>query len=407
MEKYTIDDLVSNHQCSCLSDMLHVCKRYKNVKRDYLFVNEFQGKHVPVAPLKVYASVWELYSKAYKELKGKQKILFIGFAETATAIGELMFYYATCSDSKLNAVAYVHTTREHLDCQELINFQEEHSHATEQRLFIKDADIDFDTVVFVEDEISTGNTILNAIKKFENKKHIKNYYVLSFANWQSKEDKGVFSEFEKERNLNVKFIALHTGELKNRYAMLDMPETNIHASVGSSLNSMVEIDYYDCYDARSGITSEELKENYQTCSKIAEEVLNFVESGDKVEVIGTEEFMGFPLRVAKEIEESGVECKFHATTRSPIQSSEESIIKDWSKPPSAYESDRVTYLYNMTNRDYNKIVVVTDGELREDFKKAFEKFGVSVIFIKVHAMNTELQTIIKSEVKENTKYGFR
>lgn len=28
-------------------DLIHICKRYKNPKRDYLFVNKYQAKHYP------------------------------------------------------------------------------------------------------------------------------------------------------------------------------------------------------------------------------------------------------------------------------------------------------------------------------------------------------------------------
>ena len=167
MEKYNIKEFIDKFRIdTSMNDMLHVCKRFNNKKRDYLFVNKYQGKHVPVSPVNVYKAMSELYNKAYESLKNEKRMLFVGFAETATAIGETLFYYATQSDKPLDVVEYVHTTRESLNLHELINFQEEHCHAPEQRLFIRDKDIDFDSVVFIEDEISTGNTILNFIKKF-------------------------------------------------------------------------------------------------------------------------------------------------------------------------------------------------------------------------------------------------
>jgi hypothetical protein len=267
---------------------------------------------------------------------------------------------------------------------ELIEFSEEHSHATEQRLFIKNKELDFDTVVFVEDEISTGNTILNAIKKFEQKKHISNYYVASFANWQSKEDKGVFEKFSKENNLNVTFVALHTGELKDRYAKLDLVETNIHEK-SNNKSDFTELEYVGYYDTRGGITESELRENYKLCDRIADDILTHVDKDDKLEILGTEEFMAFPLRIAKNLEDNDLICKYHATTRSPIQASENSIVKDWTKLPSAYDKDRVTYIYNMRERNYDKLIVITDGDKTDDsFKDAIKEFGKPVILVRCH-----------------------
>ena len=33
-----------------LNDLIHICKRVNNCKREYLFVNKYQGKHIPVSP---------------------------------------------------------------------------------------------------------------------------------------------------------------------------------------------------------------------------------------------------------------------------------------------------------------------------------------------------------------------
>ena len=33
-----------------LNDLIHICKRLNNNKREYLFVNKYQGKHIPENP---------------------------------------------------------------------------------------------------------------------------------------------------------------------------------------------------------------------------------------------------------------------------------------------------------------------------------------------------------------------
>ena len=50
---------------------------------------------------------------------------------------------------------------------QILFFSEAHSHATEQKLVKDDIDRvinDIDRIVFIEDEVTTGNTIMNIIK---------------------------------------------------------------------------------------------------------------------------------------------------------------------------------------------------------------------------------------------------
>lgn len=83
----------------------------------------------------------------------------IGFAETATAIGAQA---AITLETK-----YIQTTREVIPDARYLFFSEAHSHATEQKLVKDDIDRvinDIDRIVFIEDEVTTGNTIMNIIK---------------------------------------------------------------------------------------------------------------------------------------------------------------------------------------------------------------------------------------------------
>ena len=64
------------------NDLLQIAKRENNNKRNYLVINKLQGKHIPVEPsqaLGMFKELAMLLKKAYTN----EKILFIGFAETA------------------------------------------------------------------------------------------------------------------------------------------------------------------------------------------------------------------------------------------------------------------------------------------------------------------------------------
>lgn len=139
------------------SDIVAVAKRKNNKKRNYLVVNRLQGKHIPVSPKSAFDMFGELADVVKKKYEG-QKLLVIGFAETATAIGT---HVARETDSY-----YIQTTREEVEGAEYIYFSESHSHATEQRLVKNDLDKvlkKIDKILFVEDEVTTGNTIMNIV----------------------------------------------------------------------------------------------------------------------------------------------------------------------------------------------------------------------------------------------------
>ena len=137
--------------------LVRIAKRENNTKRNYLVVNPLQGKHVPVSPSKALA----LFSDLADTIRGKyagEKLLLIGFAETATAIG--------AQAAIALGTEYIQTTREVIPGVEYLFFSEEHSHATEQKLVKNDIDEAIervDRIVFVEDEVTTGKTILNII----------------------------------------------------------------------------------------------------------------------------------------------------------------------------------------------------------------------------------------------------
>lgn len=132
------------------------------------------GKHIEVSGKEVSETQAMLYKEVVDTFAQKgwldKKVLIVGFAETATGLAQGLMYQASVLDSKkqLNVVGYTQTTREELPDNDFTNiaFQEEHSHATDQKLYF-DPTLDYDVVLFVEDEITTGKTIINFIEQFE------------------------------------------------------------------------------------------------------------------------------------------------------------------------------------------------------------------------------------------------
>lgn len=128
-------------------------------------MNPVQGKHVPVSPslpLLLFSALAAKIESRYPE----ERLLVIGFAETATAIGSTIAYKAK------NAVYYMNTTRESVAGAAYLFFTESHSHATEQRLVANgmgDILSNVDRVIFAEDEVTTGSTIEKLIRILQGK----------------------------------------------------------------------------------------------------------------------------------------------------------------------------------------------------------------------------------------------
>ena len=87
-------DIKENLSSFDVEDMVHICKRKNNAKRQYLFVNKYQGKHIPIDPTKISHLFVELFEQIgiefAKDKHKDEKVVIVGFAETATAIGETM-----------------------------------------------------------------------------------------------------------------------------------------------------------------------------------------------------------------------------------------------------------------------------------------------------------------------------
>ncbi len=348
-------------------DLVRVAKRENNTKRNYLVVNPLQGKHVPVKPKEAL----ELFSALADTVKNKyqdETLLLVGFAETATAIGAQAAICLGCR--------YIQTTREIIPGSEYLFFSEEHSHATEQKLVKNDIDKvaeDTDRIIFVEDEVTTGNTILNIISVLDRTYgHKFQYAVASLLNGMSKESYEVY----KKRNIPLHYLVKtdHTdyGRIADRY--------------------MADGNYYECQNYKSqtcrcrtnqcqtkepedipvisvpdAVNARRLTDGMQyalACEKLWQVLsgISGLVTGKRILVAGTEEFMYPALFVGRKLEEMGNEVRCHSTTRSPIAVSKNETYPLHSRYElkSLYDMQRTTYLYDIGM--YDSVIVITDAD---------------------------------------------
>lgn len=360
-------------------NMVAVAKRENNTKRAYLVVNRLQGKHMPVSPAEAFGMFWALGRKLEDSYQG-QPLLLVGFAETATAIGAAIA-------AKLGTY-YIQTTRECIPGAEYLYFSESHSHATEQKLVKDGLDRIIEKVgriVFIEDEVTTGNTILNIIRLI--RCHYGEQIHFSVASILNGMDKRA-QEIYLEEHIEILYLVKtdHSGytEIASRFAGDGIYHKKgkaisqqISGTVsgqgqeGSRTGGIKEIEILGAQNARRLVKGSDYQ---KSCQQLWENVQKAVplddgsscpEKGQSILVLGTEEFMYPPFYVAGKLQSLGYQVKCHATTRSPIAVSmeEDYPLHERYELASLYEESRVTYIYDLAR--YSLVLVITDAPCRD------------------------------------------
>ena len=332
------------------SDLVRIAKRENNKMRNYLVVNRLQGKHVPVEPARAMEMFSDL-AKVFQESYKNENLLCVGFAETATAIGAGVAFAA--------GAKYMQTTREIIPDVEYLFFSEEHSHATEQKLVKDDIDKvmdEIDRIVFVEDEVTTGKTILNIIQILEKQYPGKvRYAVASILNGMNEES---LKEYQK-REIDLHYL-VKTNHDEYPAIADSLAGDGTYVPADTREAKVREIVVKNAMNARRLVDADAYQKACEDLWNAVNEQLNSPENAS-ILVVGTEEFMYPALYVAKKIQENGNTVRCHSTTRSPIavSSEERCPLHVRYELKSLYDKERVTFIYDIAA--YDMVVVITDA----------------------------------------------
>ena len=366
------------------AELVRIAKRENNTRRKYLVVNRLQGKHIPVSPkeaLQMFRSLAELIKEAYPS----ERLRMVGFAETATAIGAAVAIECQA--------AYMQTTREVIDGVDYLYFSESHSHATEQKLVKTDLDKIIgktDRIVFIEDEVTTGNTILNIVRLIQ-KTYAQpvSFAVASILNGMNEE------ALENYKNLKipVHYLVKTAHDTYTEIAEQYQADGTCHIctkpqekEVEQQKEVQQQIEMQQTKEAQQPIEVQEISgwinarrlhtaDTYkQACEQLWQEIqqkygytkyTKETETGRRILVLGTEEFMYPALYVGAKLEEAGYTVRMHATTRSPIAVSKEEKypLHTRYELASLYDKNRTTFVYDLT--EYEEVLVLTDAQKQE------------------------------------------
>ncbi|MGW1269189.1 phosphoribosyltransferase domain-containing protein, partial [Streptomyces sp. NPDC002491] len=191
-----------------LPEMLGLALR-RNPKRAHLLVSHVLGKHVPQSPAVVHGHGLAL-GRRVRELLGPEeaaRAVVLGYAETATGLGH-------CVADGVGDAPYLHSTRRPVPGVAAAGgFEESHSHATSHLLLPEDPTllVGDGPLVLVDDEFSTGNTVLNTIRDLHERYPRDRYVVVALVDMRSAADAGRLDDFAREIGARVDLVATASG----------------------------------------------------------------------------------------------------------------------------------------------------------------------------------------------------
>ncbi|RKS74801.1 phosphoribosyltransferase-like predicted ribonucleoside biosynthesis protein [Actinomadura pelletieri DSM 43383] len=344
-----------------LRDLVGLAVR-RNPRRAHLLVSTVLGKHVPTDPWLVYGSglllgqlvrarlrdekpfePGGLFSDALRDVPGASTgmrdllraprvpvdAVVLGYAETATALGH------SVADA-LGGAYYLHSTRRPVrGFATYGGFEEEHSHATSHLLLPSDfAALDRDVpVVLVDDELSTGRTVLNTVQALHAVRPRGHYVIAALVDLRGPAESARMSELADRLGTRIDTVALAGGSVELPDDILDAgqalvarlpaPAAAPDSAVGSFPVSRAALEWPAGLPdgGRHGFLPEHRERLEEELPDMAETVAAGLGGGfSRVLVLGFEELMYTPLRLAETLGYTlpDVDVRYSTTTRSPV-----------------------------------------------------------------------------------------
>jgi hypoxanthine-guanine phosphoribosyltransferase len=310
-----LDITVTDEQVP-LNDLLTFGAR-QNPKRRYLFISKVLGKYVPCRPKAMRRSYQQLAATVLKEgVQGNARVL--GVAETATGLGA-----GVAQEVQRQAnipLLYSHTSRYELENPIDFSISETHSHAPSHLIYELEAElqsIDIETLIIVDDEISTGRTLEQLTHHLcDRNPHIKKVIWVCLVNWLSV---GRQAQLRAEYpQLTLAFCSLLSGHFQfkaNESVELGLPE-----KTATGLCSIDQsCDSGKAQRSRIGYQVSDVSQSYQFVDPKQQALtLENLDRDQAYMVIGTGEFTFQPFLFAEQMEQHGFDVLMQSTGRSPI-----------------------------------------------------------------------------------------
>ncbi|MGH8556006.1 MAG: phosphoribosyltransferase domain-containing protein [Methylococcales bacterium] len=329
-----------------------------NPRRGFLFVSRVLGKHIASKPFEMHR-VHHYLAKKLSAVASRRALL-IGMAETATGLGQGI-YEAFLEHSGAQHALYSHTTRYFLSGLESMAFEETHSHAVEQYLYVpaepdkQRCFLKAETLVLIDDEITTGNTFCSLIDAYRRlNPGIRSAVIVTLLNFLSAERRGSIA---KSCGFPVRMLAALDGEA----LFTGNPDYRYQTGSSATGNGACKRNLLGIDTGRLGVHGALSLDRSAIAAITKEWSLD-----DRVLVLGTGEFMHLPYRIGYALEQCGWRIGIQSTTRSPIliggAIESAMIFKD------NYFEGIANYLYNVKPSYYDRILLCHETQLGDDLR---------------------------------------
>ncbi len=356
----------------------------RNPKRAHLLVSNVLGKHVPQSPSVVHGHGVAL-GRRVRDLLGAETAghaVVLGYAETATGLGH------SVADG-LGAAPYLHSTRRPVaGVSRAGGFEESHSHATSHLLLPEDPALlaGDGPLVLVDDEFSTGNTVLNTVRALHERYPRKRYVVVALVDMRSPADAGRLEDFAREIGARVDLVTAASGTVRLPPGVLEKGQELVaryeagsagaDAGAGSGAGgavgrvSRVDLHWPDGVPdgGRHGFTAAHRVRLENALPGMAARIAGALPTGARrVLVLGFEELMYAPLRLADALERTtDADVRYSTTTRSPVLAVDDPgyairtrLVFPAHDDPADGPGER--YAYNVAGAGFDAVVAVVDS----------------------------------------------
>ncbi|WP_372349024.1 phosphoribosyltransferase [Streptomyces sp. KL116D] len=348
----------------------------RNPKRAHLLVSNVLGKHVPQRPSVVWRSGHELGVRV-RELLGDdaaRRAVVLGYAETATGLGH------SVADG-IGLAPYLHSTRRPVEgVARAGGFEESHSHATSHLLLPEDPKLlaGDGPLVLVDDEFSTGNTVLNTVRALHALHARDHYVIVALVDMRSPDDQGRLEAFAREIGARVDLVVAARGSVRLPDGVLEKGQALVAEheagapSVPAPRSGHGEIVRVDGLGwpagvpdgGRHGFTPAHRERLEAALPAMAERLAPYVRG--RVLVLGNEELMYAPLRLGTALEATGTDVAYSTTTRSPVLAVDDPgyairtrLVFPAHDAPADGPGDR--FAYNVAGGGFDTVLVVLDS----------------------------------------------
>ncbi|WP_235947531.1 phosphoribosyltransferase family protein [Candidatus Frankia alpina] len=364
----------------------------RNPRRAHLLVSRVLGKHLPVAPGAGLAAGADLaaqvralpdFPTADEAADGARTgPLVIGYCETATALGHVV------ADG-LAGSHYLHTTRRDLPgVPPVLEFTESHSHASHHWLVPQDPAVlrGDEPIVLVDDELSTGRTALGTIRILHAHVPRSRYVVATLVDARPAAARTAFADLAAELGVRIDVVALiaatvtvppeiadRAASIRARFSAsvpsaekLPSAEKSRPAAAGHPVRWLTADWPADLPEGgRYGWSPAHRRRLDDVLAPVAAAVrAALTRPGGRTLVLGTEELMYTPMRIADTLAAGGSgEVRYQSTTRSPVHpvDVEGYAIRTALTFPAPDDPSRVSHVYNVRPGAYDDIVLIVDS----------------------------------------------